>query len=258
MNRLEKLFETRKKDILAVYFTAGYPKLNGTRATALELANAGADIIEFGMPFSDPLADGPTIQQSSKVAMENGMTIHKLFEQLEGIRNEIQVPMLLMGYLNPVLQFGINEFCEACENVGIDGLILPDLPLEYYSKHFKKAFETHDICPVFLVSPQTSEVRIRELDAQCRGFLYAVSTSATTGGQGGFGASQIQYFRRLAGMNLKNPFLVGFGISDSHAFRTVCKYANGGVVGSALIRALKNGNSVDEFVKRIKGDGTRI
>ncbi len=253
MNRLEKRLANKPNNILSIFFTAGYPAPNGTRQTVLELAAAGADLVEVGIPFSDPLADGPTIQASSHAALENGMSLEKLFAQLEGIRSETEMPLVLMGYLNPVLQFGIEQFCEKCAEVGVDGVILPDLPLAFFQKNYVPLFAQHDLCPIFLVTPQTSDERIRELDAASRGFLYAVSTASTTGGAGGFNASQVAYFQRIAKLKLNNPVLVGFGISDKSAFDTVCQYLNGGVVGSAFIRAQEAGISAHDFVEGIRG-----
>lgn len=253
MNRLIKRLTNNPRNLLAIYFTAGYPTPEGTRQTVLDLTAAGADIIEIGIPFSDPLADGPTIQASSHAALENGMSLEKLFAQLEGIRSQAQTPLVLMGYLNPVLQFGVERFCEKCAETGVDGVILPDLPLAFYEKNYRPFFEKHDLCPIFLVTPQTSDERIRELDAASRGFLYAVSTASTTGGAGGFGEAQVAYFQRIAKLNLKNPVLVGFGVADQKAFETVCQHLNGGVVGSAFIRAQEAGISPNDFVQKIKG-----
>lgn len=253
MNRLEQLFQLKYRSILSVYFTAGYPTSDGTRQTILDLAAAGADLVEVGIPFSDPLADGPTIQASSHAALENGMSLEKLFEQLEGIRSATQMPLVLMGYLNPVLQFGVERFCEKCAETGVDGVILPDLPLAFFEKNYRTFFDKHDLCPIFLVTPQTSDERIRELDGASRGFLYAVSTASTTGGAGGFGEAQVAYFQRIAKLQLKNPVLVGFGISDQNAFETVCQFLNGGVVGSAFIRAQEAEMTASDFVGKIRG-----
>jgi len=252
MNRLEQLFQHKKQHILSIFFTAGYPTPEGTRQTILDLAAAGADLVEVGIPFSDPLADGPTIQASSHAALEKGMSLEKLFAQLEGIRAETQLPLVLMGYLNPVLQYGMERFCEKCAEVGVDGVILPDLPLAFYQKNYAALFAKHDLCPVFLVTPQTSDERIHELDGASRGFLYAVSTASTTGGAGGFSEAQVAYFQRIAKLKLKNPVLVGFGISDKKAFDTVCQYLNGGIVGSAFITAQEQGISEAEFVQRFR------
>ena len=257
MNRLEKRLANKPTGILSIYFTAGYPPPDGTRQTILDLAAAGADLVEVGIPFSDPLADGPTIQASSHAALAAGMSLEKLFAQLEGIRLETQMPLVvpplvLMGYLNPVLQFGVERFCDKCHEVGVDGVILPDLPLAFFEKNYRPFFEKYELCPIFLVTPQTSDERIRELDGASRGFLYAVSTASTTGGAGGFGEAQTAYFQRIAKLNLRNPVLVGFGISDRAAFETVCRYLNGGVVGSAFIRAQEAGVTAHEFVEKLK------
>jgi len=252
MNRIIQIFQQKREDILSIFFTAGYPTPDGTRQTILDLAAAGADLVEVGIPFSDPLADGPTIQASSHAALENGMSLEKLFAQLEGIRLETHMPLVLMGYLNPVLQFGMERFCERCAKVGVDGVILPDLPLAFFEKNYASLFAKHDLCPIFLVTPQTSDERIQELDGASRGFLYAVSTASTTGGAGGFNDAQVAYFQRIAKLKLKNPVLVGFGISDKAAFDTVCQYLNGGVVGSAFIRAQEVGMTPKDFIKKLK------
>lgn len=252
MNNLKKLFRQKNRELLAVYFTAGYPEIDGTVDTILQLDRAGADIVEVGMPFSDPLADGPTIQQSSKKALEQGMSIERLFGQLSGIRAKTQVPLVLMGYLNPVLQFGVERFCRRCQEVGVDGLILPDMPLHWYESNCKSLFWAHGLSSIFLVTPQTSDARIRQLDAATNGFLYAVSSSSTTGGSRGFGPAQKAYFQKLAAMKLKNPTLVGFGISSHEDFSTVCRHLNGGVVGSAFIRSQREGVPAELFVSRLR------
>ncbi len=252
MNNLKKLFNQKNSGLLAVYFTAGYPEIDGTADTIVQLAKAGADIVEVGMPFSDPLADGPTIQQSSKKALEQGMSIGRLFGQLAGIRARTQVPLVLMGYLNPVLQFGLQRFCKQCREVGVDGLILPDMPLQWHEHNCKSLFEEYDLGSIFLVTPQTSGERIRQLDEASNGFLYAVSTSSTTGGNRGFGPEQQAYFQRLANMNLKNPVLAGFGISTHEDFSTVCRHLNGGVVGSAFIRSQEQGIAAREFIGNLR------
>lgn len=252
MNRLTQLFQLKNQNVLSVYFTAGYPDPNGTVQTILDLTAAGADVVEVGIPFSDPLADGPTIQASSHAALEAGMSLERLFGQLQTLRPQTGIPVVLMGYLNPVLQFGVERFCEKCREVGVDGVILPDLPLAFFEKNYRAAFEQNGLCPIFLVTPQTSEERIRELDGASRGFLYAVSTASTTGGSGGFSETQIAYFQRLASLGLQNPVLVGFGISDRTAFETVCRHLQGGVVGSAFIRAQEAGQSVQDFVDSLR------
>jgi tryptophan synthase alpha chain len=256
MNRIQQLFQRRQQDILNIYCTAGYPTLNATQPIILELDRAGADIIELGMPYSDPLADGPTIQASSSVALDNGMSIQVLLEQLEGIRQETQLPIILMGYLNPVLQFGMEAFLERCQAVGIDGLILPDLPLQEYEEAYQTLFEQYGLSMIFLITPQTSEARIRKIDALSNAFIYVVSTAATTGKQQGFGAANIAYFERIRAMQLRNPTLIGFGISKAADYQTVCQYANGAIVGSAFIRMLEQSqdlsNDIEAFVAGLR------
>ena len=256
MNRLNKLFQKNKKNNLAIYATAGFPNVDDTRKTILELDKAGADIVEIGMPFSDPLADGSTIQASSQKAIENGMTLKLLLEQLKGIRNETEIPIVLMGYLNPVMVFGIEAFCEKCQEVGVDGLILPDLPMWEFENKYKPIFQKYGLHAIFLVTPQTSDERVKILDEASGGFLYAVSVSTTTGKSGCFDENQEAYFKRLSELNLKNPVLVGFGIAGPDNFNIANKYLNGGVVGSAFIRNVEKGNSIDEFVKMIRGEKT--
>lgn len=255
MNRLQSLFERQKKDVLAIYYTAGYPRLEDTRRILLELDAAGVDLVEIGMPFSDPLADGPTIQSSSLQALQNGMNLSTLFDQLEGIREETDLPVVLMGYLNPVMVFGLESFCRRCRDVGVDGLILPDLPLWEYETQYREIFERFGLSMIFLVTPQTPTERIRLLDAASEGFLYAVSVSSTTGGSGRFGQEQEEYFQRLADMKLKNPVLVGFGISGPENFRIASRYLQGGVVGSAFIRALMDNTGIRRTVDGIRGTG---
>lgn len=254
MNRLDKLFQKKQKNTLAIYTTAGFPNIDDTRRVILELDQAGADIIEIGMPFSDPLADGSTIQASSQRAIENGMTLKLLFEQLNGIRKETEVPIVLMGYLNPVMVFGAEAFCKKCQEVGVDGLILPDLPMWEFENNYKPIFEKYGLHSIFLVTPQTSDERIKILDAASKGFLYAVSVSTTTGKSGRFDETQEAYFKKLSDLKLKNPVLVGFGIAGPENFNIANKYLNGGVVGSAFIRAVEKGEKISDFVKMIKGE----
>ena len=255
MNRIEKLFSEKKKNILSVFFTAGYPHLEDTENIICELQNAGADMIEIGIPFSDPMADGPTIQQSSHVALENGMTLHKLFEQLKNIRERINIPLILMGYLNPVLHFGIEDFCKECRNIGIDGIILPDLPLKEYQDEYKNIFEKNGLLNIFMITPQTSEIRIKQIDEASRGFIYMVSSSATTGAAGQISDEQIKYFERIKSLNLENPCLIGFGIHDKSTFESACRFAAGGIIGSAFINELsKNENlkqTINNFVEKV-------
>ncbi|MFD2720034.1 tryptophan synthase subunit alpha [Hymenobacter monticola] len=239
MNRIAQAFAS-KKNLLNTYFTAGYPSLHDTIPLAKSLVEAGADILEIGMPFSDPLADGPVIQGSNSVALANGMNLPVLFEQLKELRIAVPTtPVLLMGYLNPVMQFGIENFLQRAAEAGIDGLILPDLPLDEYEEQYHALFQQYGLKAVFLITPQTSEARIRRLDALSDAFLYLVSGPGTTGGTTLPDAeAQQQYFERLAGMNLNSPRLIGFGIADKAGFDRACQYADGAIIGSALIRAL--------------------
>jgi tryptophan synthase alpha chain len=248
MNRLDKLFAAKKNNVLNIYCTAGYPHLNSTTEVIAALQNNGADIIEIGMPYSDPLADGEVIQQSSAVALHNGMTIEILFEQLKDIRSSADIPIILMGYMNPILQFGIEKFCASAKAVGVDGVILPDLPMYEFETMYKPLFDNNELKFVFLVTPETSEERIKKIDSLCSGFLYAVSSSSTTGKNKAI-EGQEDYFKKLQQMNLKNPVLVGFGIKDKATFTSACKYTNGAIIGSAYIKALENSHDINKTTK---------
>ena len=254
MSRIKNLFETKQKNVLNVYCTAGFPHLDDTLKVLYSLQKYGADMVEIGMPYSDPLADGPVIQQSSMLALQNGMTIQKLFEQLKDCRKDFHLPLILMGYLNPVMQFGIEKFCKQAKEVGVDGIILPDLPMYEYETEYKKYFDQNDLDFIFLITPETSEERIRKIDELSRGFIYAVSSSSTTGNNKEID-QQESYFLKLQKMNLKNPVLVGFGIKDKHTFQAACKYSNGAIIGSAYINALQNAmdieNATKQFLDRI-------
>ncbi len=238
MSRLKELFEKKSSRVLNIYCTAGFPELDSTLPVMQSLQDNGADLIELGMPYSDPLADGPVIQASSSDALQNGMSIAVLFEQLKGFREKIQVPVLLMGYLNPVLQYGFERFCQDAAAVGIDGLILPDLPMFEYETEYGPVIRRSGLDLVFLVTPETSTERIRKLDGISTGFLYAVSSSSTTGNNRSL-SDQEPYFRKLKEMNLRNPVLIGFGIRDKSSFDEACSFANGAIIGSAYIRALE-------------------
>lgn len=236
MNRIHYLFNTKKERILSIYFTAGFPALEDTLPIMEAIQAGGADIIEIGVPYSDPIADGPTIQDSNLIALENGMSLKKLFDQLKGFRAKIHLPVVLMGYLNPIMQYGMANFCKKCKEVGVDGLILPDLPMQQYQDEFKELFEEYGLFNTFLISPQTSEKRIREIDQNSNGFIYMVSAHSITGARTGISEEQITYFERVKAMNLKNPRLIGFGISDSETFTTASNYSNGAIIGSAFIK----------------------
>lgn len=257
LNRIEKLFEQKKENILSVYFTAGFPSLNDTVPIIQYLEEAGADIVEIGIPFSDPVADGPTIQNSNQIALENGMSMKLLFEQIKDLRSKVQLPIVLMGYLNPVMQYGEEQFCKKCEEVGVDGLIIPDLPMQQYLDEYKDLFESYGLLNTFLISPQTSEERIRFIDQNSRGFIYMVSSAAITGAKKGISDEQTRYFQRIKEMNLSNPTLIGFGISDNESFRKASEYASGAIIGSAFINLLKESKNLKEdiktFVKNVKG-----
>jgi tryptophan synthase alpha chain len=256
MNRINKLFNRKQTGILNIYCTAGYPQLESTKEILLQLEKAGADLVEIGMPYSDPLADGPTIQASSTIALENGMCIEKLFQQLEGIRATVDLPIILMGYLNPVIQYGVEHFLKKCKEVGVDGLIIPDLPMFEYQQLYQPLFEGHGIKLIFLITPQTSVERIRAIDEVSNAFIYVVSTASTTGQQSGFGAENKAYFKKIKELNLKNPSLIGFGISDREAYQTACEYANGAIIGSAFIRMIEKSKNqekdIADFIKSIK------
>ena len=254
MNRIDKLFENKRENVLSIYFTAGYPQLEDTFPIMQALEESGADLIEIGVPYSDPVADGPTIQESNMVALKNGMSLRKLFEQLQDIRPELTIPVVLMGYLNPILQYGIEAFCEKCKEVGVDGVIVPDLPMQQYLDEYKDLFDRNNLRNTFLISPQTSEERIRQIDASSDGFIYMVSSHSITGSKSGITDAQIQYFERVRDMNLKSPKLIGFGISDHATFAKASSYSNGAIIGSAFINVLKEAENVKEAVKTyIKG-----
>ncbi|NOY37949.1 MAG: tryptophan synthase subunit alpha [Chlorobi bacterium] len=246
MNRIDKLFITKKTGILSVYFTAGYPAPGSTTKIVTALEENGADMIEIGIPFSDPVADGPVIQKSSHRALQNGMSLEVLLNRLSEIRNNVTIPLILMGYFNPVLQFGMEKLCSRLNRIGIDGLIIPDLPPEEYAKKYRNLFRDHNIHNILLVTPQTPDERIRTLDDLSSGFLYLVSASSTTGGKLSMDTGQKAYFSRVAAMGLSNPLMIGFGISDRESLDAAYQYAAGGIIGSAFIRALENRDCAPE------------
>ncbi|MFP4620751.1 MAG: tryptophan synthase subunit alpha [Bacteroidales bacterium] len=255
MNRIDKLFQTKSNQILSVYFTAGYPKLNDTGKIIETLEEAGVDMIEVGIPFSDPMVDGPTIQESNKLALENGMNLNLLFDQISKIRKKTSIPLLLMGYLNPVYHFGLENFCRSCHNAGIDGAILPDLPVDIYRQHYKKAFNENNLHNVFLVTPSTSEERLNKILPESSGFIYMVSSSSTTGSTKDI-KMHLSYVDVIRNIKPEIPVMVGFGISDRKRFLTVCEHANGGIIGSAFIKTLaKQGDlktNIRSFIQSIK------
>jgi tryptophan synthase alpha chain len=245
-SRLKQAFTT--KPLLSVYYTAGFPTLNDTLCIAAALEKSGVSMLEIGFPFSDPVADGPTIQHSSEVALKNGMTLTKLFDDLVELRCKVSIPVLLMGYLNPVLQFGVDRFCKRCQEVGVDGVIIPDLPLEEWREQYREELRQNEIETVFLVTPQTSEQRIREIDQLSESFIYLVSSYAVTGAGLAISEEQIRYFERIKKMKLKNPTVVGFGVSDRIAFNQCVEYADGAIIGSAFIRWLQEHGASEESV----------
>ncbi|KAA2241768.1 tryptophan synthase subunit alpha [Chitinophaga agrisoli] len=249
MNRIDQLFAAKKERILNIYCTAGFPALEDTLPVMTALQAHGADMIELGMPFSDPLADGPVIQDSSTRALQNGMSIKKLFEQLKGFRKNIQVPVILMGYLNPVLQFGVEAFLQQCAETGVDGIILPDLPMAEYEQDYKPLFEKYGLHLIFLVTPETSDARIRQIDAVSNGFVYAVSSSSTTGKDKDMKGQQA-YFERLKKLQLQHPVLIGFGIKDKATFDAACAYSNGAIIGTAFIKAVENSQALDKDIQQ--------
>jgi len=252
-NRIQNKLKEEDK-LLSIYFTAGYPALNDTVKIIQDLEKSGVDMVEIGLPFSDPLADGPTIQKSSTAALKNGMTTEVLFAQLKDVRHSVTIPLLIMGYFNPILQFGVEAFCKKCQEIGIDGLIIPDLPVDVYHEEYQAIFEKYGLINVFLITPQTSEERIRFIDSVSKGFIYMVSSASVTGAKSGFGEAQQSYFKRIASMNLSNPQIVGFGISNAETFQQATKNAKGAIIGSAFIKHLtENGTtSVAEFIKKIR------
>lgn len=248
MNRLQQLFEKQQKGLLSIYFTAGYPNLNDTLKIAEQLEQNGADFLEIGFPYSDPVADGPVIQASSKEALDAGMTLPILFEQLKDLRQKVSIPILLMGYVNVVLQYGVEAFCQKCKEVGVDGCIIPDLPMYEYEEMYQPTFEKYGLSNIFLVTPQTSEERIRKIDGLSNAFIYLVSSAATTGGNLSVSETSTAYFKRIADMKLKNPFVIGFGISNKETFDAANEYASGAIIGSAFVKNLDKDN-LEESIK---------
>lgn len=252
MNRIKQLFNKKQKDILSIYFTAGYPNLDDTGKIIKELEKNGVDLIEVGIPFSDPMADGPTIQESGTLALKNGMNLKLLFEQIKEVRKEVELPLLLMGYLNPIMQYGIENFCKKCKEVGVDGAIIPDLPFNDYTTKYKSIFETYDIKVIMLITPETSEERIRLIDENTDGFIYMVSSASTTGAQKSFDDKKVEYFQKINSMKLRNPRLIGFGISNKTTLEVAQSYANGAIIGSKFITLLKDNKTIEKAVQELK------
>lgn len=257
MNRLNKLFAEKKNNVLSIYYTAGYPEIGATLKIAQALEKAGADFLEIGFPYSDPLADGPVIQHSSQIAIENGMTLKLLFQQLKDLREQITIPVLLMGYVNPMLQYGVANFCRDAVEAGVDGVIVPDLPLDEYEDLYKEEFIKNGLSNIFLVTPQTAEDRIRKIDDLSNGFIYLLSSSSTTGKNLNESDDITKYYERIKAMELKNPLIIGFGISDKRSFDRANKYVNGAIMGTAFVKTIGNKEDylshIPEFIGKIKG-----
>lgn len=253
MNRIQQKLEENKK-ILSIYFTAGFPELNDTQSIIEALEKSGVDMIEIGLPFSDPLADGPTIQASSTKALANGMRTEVLFEQLKTIRKTVSIPLIIMGYFNPILQYGVEEFCAKSAEIGIDGLIIPDLPVDVYHTNYQSIFRKYNLTHVFLITPQTSEERIRYIDCLSDGFIYMVSSASVTGARNSFGNEELDYFKRIHEMNLKNPQIVGFGIGNKETFESATDYAKGAIIGSAFVKFIAENpiEKISEFIQSIR------
>ncbi|CAL2056810.1 tryptophan synthase subunit alpha [Tenacibaculum sp. 190524A05c] len=256
MNTIQQIFQKKDKNLLSIFFTAGFPDLNGTERIITELGSNGVDFIEVGLPYSDPLADGPTIQHSSSVALKNGMNLDVVFEQLQSLKDKNTTPLVLMGYVNQIIKYGEDAFCQKVVDCGIDTVIIPDLPMVEYETHYKALFAKYGITNVFLITPKTPDERIRKIDELTEGFIYMVASSSITGAKGEISQQQIDYFERIKSMNLKSKLIIGFGISDNVTFTKACEYGNGAIIGSAFIKSLdKDGvEGIAGFVKSIKGE----
>ncbi|MEO6149325.1 MAG: tryptophan synthase subunit alpha [Mucilaginibacter sp.] len=255
MNRLQNLFANKNNNLLSIYFTAGYPELKTTVDIAEALEKAGVDFLEVGFPYSDPVADGPTIQNSSEKALENGMTLNVLFEQLKDLRQRVSIPILLMGYINPIVQYGVERFCKKAAEVGVDGVIVPDLPMYEYEKLYSNYFKDNNLSNIFLVTPNTSEERIRKIDGLSNSFIYLLSSSSITGSNLQVSSNIEDYYKRIKAMRLNNPTIIGFGISNNASYNKACEYANGAIVGSAFVKHLATDNylaGIPAFIKSIK------
>jgi len=238
MNRLNTLFYTKRNNLLSIYYTAGYPEIGTTLDIAEALEKAGVDFLEIGFPYSDPVADGPVIQHSSEKALENGMTLNLLFEQLKDLRKRVSIPIMLMGYFNPIVQYGVERFCKKAAEVGADGIIVPDLPIYEYETLYSGFFKDNNLSNIFMVTPQTSEERIRKIDELSNSFIYLLASSTITGANLQMSTNIEDYYKRIKAMHLKNPTIFGFGIKDSATFKNACQYANGAIVGTAFVKHL--------------------
>lgn len=252
MNRINQLFNSKQKDLLSIYFCAGNPTLDTTAHVIRTLEKQGVNMIEIGIPFSDPMADGIVIQNAATQALRNGMSLKILFEQLRDIRQDVKIPLILMGYLNPIMQFGFENFCQQCAACGIDGVIIPDLPFRDYQEHYRPIAERYEVKVIMLITPETSEERVREIDAHTDGFIYMVSSAATTGAQQNFNDDKRAYFRKIKEMNLNNPLMVGFGISNKSTFEAACEYASGAIIGSRFVSLLEEENDPEKAILQLK------
>lgn len=264
MNRIQRLFRDKKtgSGLLSIYYTAGFPKIDDTLAIAHALEKAGVDFLEIGFPYSDPVADGPVIQYSSEQALKNGMSLKILFGQLKDLRRHLSIPVILMGYINPMLQFGVENFCESCKEVGVDGIIIPDLPLNEYEANYKQIFDEAGISVIFLITPQTADARIKEIDRLSSAFIYMVSSYATTGKHLTINEATTSYFKRVKSLNLVNPIVVGFGISDNVSFNHALKHADGAIIGSAFVKMITDSSDfvadIPNFIFQIKGTSEAV
>ena len=255
LNRINQLFASNPKDLLSIYFCAGCPTLDGTANVIRTLERNGVNMIEIGIPFSDPMADGIVIQNAATQALRNGMSLHLLFQQLRDIRTDVHIPLILMGYLNPIMQYGFESFCQSCNDCGIDGVIIPDLPFKDYEESYKEIAARHDIRVIMLITPETSEARVREIDAHTDGFIYMVSSASTTGAQQDFDSRKRDYFKKIAALNLRNPRMVGFGISNRATFEAACANSSGAIIGSRFVTLLNEaGGDVEKAIVRLKDD----
>jgi tryptophan synthase alpha chain len=254
-NKIIELFNKKEGEILSIFFTAGFPNLNDTKTILESLEKSSVDLVEIGMPYSDPVADGETIQVSNKVALDSGMTVNLLFEQLAEIRKTVTMPLILMGYLNPVEQYGVERFCQKAVEVGIDGLILPDLPIDLYVEQYKPMFDKYNLSNILLITPQTAEERIRMIDDNTDGFIYMVSDNSITGKTAdGVSDNRLAYFNRIQNMNLKNPTVMGFGIHDKATFQMACEHSKGAIIGSAFIRMLESSKDLEKDIEGFVGE----